>query len=185
MRNLENWVPHHFTYHDAAHTRYVLEQAEVIAGHENVTGRDLLLVKIAALYHDIGFIEGRHDHEALSCKVASDDLKNSLLTGAEVKKVCGMINATQIPQEPKDLLEKIVADADLEYLGTNNFEKFGRRLYKEMRHFDSTLNPRKWDEIQIDFLTKHTYHTNYCKQYREPVKQLNLEMVKERLMTLK
>jgi uncharacterized protein len=185
MRDLENWVPDHFTYHDAAHTKYVLEQAEVIAAHENVTGRGLLLVKIAALYHDIGFVEGRHDHEALGCKFASDDLKNSFLTGAEVEKVCSMIQATQIPQRPKDLLEQIVADADLEYLGTDNFQKFGRRLYRELHHFDPALNFRKWDEIQIEFLTNHIYHTNYCKKFREPVKQQNLEIVKERLVAYK
>lgn len=182
MRDLENWVPDHFTYHNAAHTKYVLEQAEVIAAQENVTGRDLLLVKMAALYHDIGFLDGRHNHEALGCKIATRDLENSFLTPAEVKKVCAMVKATQIPQKPNDLLEKIVADADLEYLGTNNFKKFGRRLYRELHHFDPALNFRKWDEIQIDFLSNHTYHTNFCKQYREPVKQQNLEMVKERLL---
>lgn len=185
MKDLENWVPDHFTYHDAAHTRYVLEQAEVIATHESVTGRDLILVKIAALYHDIGFLEGRRDHEALGCKIAGEDLGNSFLTAAEVKKVCSMIKATQIPQAPKNLLEQIVADADLEYLGTDKFEKFGRKLYRELHHFDPTLNLRKWDEIQIDFLTNHTYHTNYCKKFKEPKKQQNLEMVKERLIAYK
>lgn len=185
MRNLETGVPDHFIYHDAAHTRYVLEQAEVIAAQENVTGRDLLLVKIAALYHDIGFMECRHDHENLGCKIAGNDLKHSFLSGAEVTQVCAMIKATQIPQEPKNLLEKIVADADLEYLGTNNFEKFGQKLYRELHHFDPDLSPRKWDEIQIDFLTNHSYHTNYCIKFKEPVKQLNLEVVKERLLTCK
>ncbi|MCM4158655.1 HD domain-containing protein [Antarcticibacterium flavum] len=182
---LATGVPAQFTYHDAAHTKYVLEQAEVIAKHENVTGRELLLVKIAALYHDIGFLKGREDHESLGCKIAGDDLQDSLLTKDEILKVCAMIKATQIPQQPKTHLEKIVADADLEYLGTKNFKRFGDKLYKELLYFDPELNPRKWDEIQMDFLTSHTYHTSYCKKFKEPVKQQNLEMVKERLLAYK
>lgn len=185
INELETGVPGHFTYHDAAHTKYVLKQAEVIAEHENITGRDLLLVKIAALYHDIGFLQGREEHESLGCKIAGDELQGSLLTKDEIQKVCAMIKATQIPQQPKNLLEKIVADADLEYLGTNNFRRFGNKLYKEILHFDPDLNSRKWDEIQIDFLTNHTYHTGYCKKYKEPIKQQNLEKVKERLLAYK
>lgn len=185
INDLETGVPTHFTYHDAEHTKYVLKQAEVIAKQEKVNGRDLLLVKIAALYHDIGFLKGRHEHETLGCKIAGDDLKDTLLTKDEIQKVCSMIRATQIPQEPTTLLDKIVADADLEYLGTNNFERFGQRLYKELLHFEPDLSPRKWDEIQMEFLSNHTYHTSYCKEQKEPVKQKNLETVKERLMAYK
>lgn len=185
IRDLETGVPAHFTYHDAAHTKYVLEQAEIIAEHEKVTGRDLLLVKIAALYHDIGFLKEMNEHEALGCKIARDELRDSLLTEAEVQQVCSMIGATQIPQTPKNLLEAIVADADLEYLGTNNFERFGRRLYKELQHFDPDLKLRKWDEIQLEFLANHTYHTKYCRKHKEPVKQKNLETVRERLLAYK
>jgi len=179
---LEKDLPAWLTYHNAAHTQYVLEQAESIAKYENIKGRDLLLVKIAALYHDSGFLIDHENHEARGCELASRELLGSRLTQAEIDRVCGMIQATNIPQKPQNILEKIVADADLEYLGTENFEEFGGNLYREMLHFNPGLSPKEWDDIQIDFLTCHSYHTNYCRENREPVKLRNLEKVKERLM---
>ncbi|QED39045.1 HD domain-containing protein [Antarcticibacterium arcticum] len=179
---LEKDLPEWLTYHNAAHTQYVLEQAEKIAVQENISGRNLLLVKIAALYHDAGFLIDHENHEELGCDLASRELLGTQLTRAEIDTVCGMIQATNIPQKPTNILEKIVADADLEYLGTENFKKFGDNLYREMLHFNPKLSPKEWDNIQIDFLSRHSYHTNFCRKNREPMKQLNLNSVKERYL---
>ena len=183
--NLERELPNWLTYHNAEHTKYVLEKAESIALHENIEGRDLLLIKIAALYHDAGFLIDHKDHESLGCKLASRELLGTPLSQEEIDKVCGMIKATNIPQRPRNILEKIVADADLEYLGTDNFEAFGGNLYQELLHFNPNLSQQEWDVIQIEFLTKHSYHTTFCREHREPIKRENLLMVKERVMVEK
>lgn len=182
MGTLEQDLPYWLKYHNAAHTNYVLQQAVTIALHENISGRDLCLVKIAALYHDAGFLINHENHEELGCDLASRELLDTQLSQAEIDTVCGMIQATNIPQKPKNILEKIVADADLEYLGTDNFEEFGGNLYKELLHFNPRLSLKEWDKIQIDFLSNHSYHTNYCKIHKEPKKRQNLEIVKERLL---
>ena len=86
--------------------------------------------------------------------------------------------ATKVPQFPKNKLECVLADADLEYLGTNSFKTRGDKLFKELCHFHTDLNATRWNEIQIDFLENHNYHTMYCIKNREPQKQLNLEALK-------
>lgn len=185
IQNLERGLPEWLTYHNVNHTLYVLEQAQKIALYEQVNDRDLLLVKIAALYHDSGFLVNRKDHENIGCSIASKDLSSTDLEPSEIKKICGMIQATHIPQQPETLPEKIVADADLEYLGTDNFEDFGNKLYREILHSRPELTILEWDKIQIDFLSKHHYHTAFCKKYKEPVKQKNLELIKQRLLAHK
>ena len=182
VKELETGLPDWLHYHNVKHTKYVLQQAETIAEEEGINGRDLFLVKIAALYHDIGFLVHREDHEKLGCKIVREELKDSDLTTEEINKVCGMIMATQVPQQPQSILEKIVADADLEYLGTANFESFSKNLYKEILNIKPHLTKREWDEIQINFLSGHSYHTSYCKTHKEPVKQKNLQLVRERLL---
>lgn len=184
IKDLEVGLPGWLTYHNVDHTLYVLEKAELIAKKENIAGRDLMLVKIAALYHDTGFLVHREDHESLGCKKATKDL-SKVLTQAELEKTCGMIRATKVPQRPGNILEKIVADADLEYLGTDHFEDFSKNLFHELLYFKPHLTEREWDEVQIVFLSKHTYHTNYCKEHIEPVKRRNMEIVRERLVAYK
>ncbi|CAM4228554.1 HD domain-containing protein [Gillisia limnaea] len=170
IAKLEQDLPGSLAYHNAHHTKYVVEMAEKLAVYENITGRDLQLVKLAALYHDTGFLLHREEHESLGCQIASRDLEGTLTT-AELGKVCGMIAATKIPQRPKNKMEKIVADADLFYLGTSNYKKYSQKLYLELKHFDPSINEEKWLKIQIDFLSSHSYHTDYARENLQPIKQ--------------
>lgn len=164
-----------FTYHNASHTKYVIEKAEELASLENIKGNDLELIKFAALYHDAGFLLGLEDHERLGCQIAVRDLSEALLTNAELEKVCSMIDATKIPQGPKNNLENIVADADLFYLGTSSYTQISHRLFVELKNFDPSMDQEKWLSIQTNFLRSHSYHTKYGKEILEPVKQKNLE----------
>ena len=172
---LQTQLPSYLTYHTPEHTAHVLEKAEFISAHENVTGHDLLLIQIASLFHDIGFIIQNHHHEEKSCEICTSKLHQYDFSPEDIQKICGMIMATKIPQQPHNLLEKIVADADLEYLGTDLFYPISRNLYREFLHYDPHLEVDRFNEIQINFIRKHKYHTDYCKQHREGEKQKHLQ----------
>lgn len=168
-------LPVWLTYHNIDHTRYVLERANFIANQEYLSGREVLLIKIAALYHDTGFLVQRKDHEDLSCEIAFSELQHLEFTRVELAEICGMIKATRIPQSPKTLSEKIVADADLFYLGTSNYKDFSAKLFSEMKHYDPELTEKTWLNIQQKFLSSHRYHTNYGRNVLEPLKRRNFD----------
>lgn len=174
-------LPDHLVYHDVLHTQYVIEKSIFLADKEGVTGYDLTLLKIAALYHDTGFLINGKEHERLSCELVSQDLKSSEFTQSDMDKIHGMIMATKIPQNPQNLLENILADADLEYLGTDLFEPVSEKLYLELLHGNPAFTREEWDRLQVKFISAHQYHTDYCKEHREHIKQANLEYVKIRL----
>lgn len=173
-------LPEHLTYHNLDHTAYVIEKAIFLATELKVSAEDLHLLKLAALFHDTGFIDNPKDHEEKGCKIAKGYLDNDYSL-AELKKINGMIMATKIPQSPSTLLENILADADLEYLGTDLFEKIGKTLFEELKHFNPDFTAQAWDELQLVFMQKHHFHTEYCQKHREPKKQENLLTVKKRL----
>lgn len=172
---LEAELPSYLTYHSPSHTAYVIEQAVFIAQQENVNNEDLFMIRLGALFHDIGFISHYKNHEELGCVIARDILKKYHFTSQEMDIVCGMIMATKIPQAPKTRNEKIVADADLEYLGTDQFKSISQLLFNEVHHLNPEIDDAAFQRIQIDFLSKHTYHTNFCLQHREEKKQKHLE----------
>lgn len=173
-------LPKHLTYHNTVHTLYVLDRAIHIAEKESVSKQDMRLVKIAALYHDIGFTKSHLEHEMEGCKIAAKQLKEYGFSNEEIDVVCGMIMATKIPQKPKTPLENIIADADLEYFGTNRFGPVSQLLYKELKHYNPNLSENEWIKIQIKFLEKHNYHTKYCKRYKDFRKQRNLCRLKDK-----
>ncbi len=92
-----------------------------------------------------------------------------------------MIMATKIPQTPTNLLEEILADADLEYLGTDDFEEIGGYLYQELKEINPTLTLNKWNEIQINFIEKHHYFTEYGQKYLSRTKKKHLTELKKNL----
>lgn len=173
-------LPSHLSYHNLNHTAYVLEKAVFLAEQSEVNSSDLELLKLAALFHDTGFIDNPKDHEEKGCKIAESYLAKEF-SEDQLSKIYGMIMATKIPQSPTTLLEKIIADADLEYLGTDLFEQIGESLFEELKHFNPNFTEQAWDELQLVFMQKHHYHTEYCQQNREPKKQENLQKVKKRL----
>ncbi|HSJ67506.1 MAG TPA: HD domain-containing protein [Anditalea sp.] len=181
---LKAGLSEHLVYHNLEHTLYVLDKSILIAEHERISGHELSLIKIAALYHDIGFIKGRDQHEEISCAIAQEDLRIYGMSTADIAKICGMIKATKIPQKPDSLLEKIIADADLEYLGTENFEPISERLYEEILHYNSNISRTEWYKLQVDFMTAHQYHTEFCRNHRDHKKLQNLENINKKLKCL-
>jgi uncharacterized protein len=176
VKRLDNELPDYLTYHCTDHTLYVCKKAEYIARKEGASEEDIYLLKVAAMYHDIGFVESHMAHEKRGCEIAMEELPGFGFNDAQLKKICGMIRATQIPQDPRTKLEEIIADADLEYLATNLFIVHSERLYKELQHFQNgQLTRERWNEIQKDFIGNHRYHTDYCRRYKEHRKHKNLE----------
>ena len=152
---------------------YVME----IAKAEKVGRTDQTLLKVAVLLHDAGFTQTYAGHEDVSCEIAKTLLPQFNYTKEEIEKVVGMIQATKIPQKPKTLLEKILADADLLYLGTQRFKEVGDTLFEEMKVYAGLGSSKEWNGIQKKFLEHHHYHTDYCRKMYEPTKQKNLKKI--------
>jgi len=163
------------TYHCINHTLDIMEQSVRIAHKEGITGeRDLFLLKVAALYHDSGFLKTYTNHEIKSCEIFLEDMKDSDFTDEEKDIICGLIMATKIPQQPHTQMEKIICDADLDYLGRKDFFEIGETLRKEFLHHKIVHNNDEWEKLQLKFLQNHKYHTKASQIQREPFKQQNL-----------
>ncbi len=163
------------TYHCYDHTMDVLEQCVRIAEAEGITDpMNIFLLKVAALYHDTGFLKAYRFHEAASCEIFMEETGGFDFSEADIAVVNRLIMATQIPQQPADILEKIICDADLDYLGRDDFFSIGDTLRKEFLQFKVVANEAEWENLQLKFLKNHSYHTTSSQLLREPAKQLNI-----------
>ncbi len=176
---LKRDLPNNLYYHGLHHTMDVLRSAELIGRQEKLTEAEMLLLKVAVLYHDAGFIKVYRNHEEVACEMAKVDLPGFGFNEIEVETICGMIRATKIPQNPQNKLEYIIADADLEYLGTDDFERIGKTLFEEIKIYLDVESERQWNIIQMNFLKGHRYHTNFCKKHRETEKQKHLKEIEK------
>ena len=171
---LDNRLPSFYYYHDHRHTLYVMEKAIEIGAHEACTEEEIDLLTAAALWHDTGYINTYENHEEESCALAKQYLPEYGYSSDDIHTICGMIMATKTPQSPKNKLEEIIADADLEYLGTESAGIKAADLFKERQSLDPGLTKNEWNKTQISFLQHHHYFTRFCKENREPVKRAYL-----------
>lgn len=166
-------------YHGLHHTLDVLKTALDIARLEGVTDAEsLALLKTAALYHDIGFLTAYQGHEEVGCELVREKLPSFGYSPAQVETICGLIRATKVPQQPKTQLEEILCDADLDYLGRDDFEPIAHSLFKELKARNVVVDETAWNRMQVRFLENHHYWTNTNIARRQPIKQANLDRLR-------
>lgn len=171
LSRLEHELPVHLSYHGLHHTLDVLESVERIARYEKVPEESIDLLLVAAAYHDSGFIFHHKDHEEKGCKIVHETLPSFGFDAPTIEQLCKMIMATKVPQTPTGELSDILCDADLDYLGRDDFQHISRTLFKELETLHIVTEEETWNRIQVDFLKKHYYHTDYGKTHRQPKKQ--------------
>lgn len=175
FRKQKEELPVDLRYHNIEHIEDVVKSAMTIAEHEKTKPDDIRLIRIAALFHDSGFTTSLNNHEENGCALARDILPSFGFDDQQIESICGMIMATKIPQTPQTPLEKIICDADLDYLGRDDFYTIGQRLFEEMKMRGFVESEREWNLIQKTFLESHRYHTQYARQNREAKKQQHLQ----------
>jgi len=179
MHRLRMELPQGLFYHSPEHTEDVLTQAERIGREAHLDNRSLELLLLAALFHDTGFIHAAAEHETHSCAIARPYLADLQLNAAEIDAVCQAIMATRIPQSPTNLLGEILCDADLDYLGRDDFARIGDLLFLELKTAGKLQTRAEWDAIQIRFLRQHRYFTSGSIALRQDKKLIHLHQLEQ------
>jgi predicted metal-dependent HD superfamily phosphohydrolase len=170
-------------FHTLQHTQEVVTGCEKMAGYYQLADEDRFALTLAAWFHDTGYSGGQaKGHENLSIELATKFMKEKGLIQPVIDKVIGCINATRLPQSPTHLIEQIICDADLFHLGTEDFKEKNRLLRDELNDFGGMdLSKKDWRKKNIEFLEDHHYFTSYGKDQLDPLKQVYLQELKEKV----
>jgi len=166
-------------YHCLEHTLDVLEATRRLNEVEDTDGHSRILVETAALYHDAGMLIQYAEHEAVSVNMIREILPGFDYTKAEIDQVSGLIMVTKLPQRASHHLEQIMCDADLDYLGRDDFfiNSFKLRLEWQLNGIKNTTL-QEWFDIQVKFLSEHHYFTKSAFAMRNEFKLRNLAELK-------
>lgn len=177
LDKLEKELPDNLFYHNVKHTVDVVTEVELIGWGEGCTDEEILLLKTAALFHDAGHIIGYDNHELYGTRIAREMLPRYNYTPGQIERICSVIMATRLPPEPSDLLECIICDSDLDYLGRSDFIPVSNTLYEELRAQGKMKSLNDWNKLQVKFISGHQYFTNTAKSLREVNKQLQIDRI--------
>ncbi|MDX2430775.1 MAG: adenylate/guanylate cyclase domain-containing protein [Bacteroides sp.] len=182
LDKLESDLPKYLYYHNVKHTVDVVTEVELIGWAEGLDDDGILLLKTAALFHDAGHIVSYDDHEYHGTELARNFLPGFGYSTEEIDKICDIIMATKLPPQPKDIYQKIICDADLDYLGRSDMIPVSNTLYKELKEQDKIGTFNAWNQLQVKFISGHAYFTKTARSLREVNKQKQIERIK-RLIT--
>lgn len=178
----------HFTkelvFHDFQHTQNVVEACYQIGVEYGLEDKELETLQLAAWFHDTGYYHSPHKHEERSAALAESFLKDHQYPAEDMAKVKRCILATRLPQQPTDLLEEIICDADLSHLGNEHYwDRCGRLRQEMLVARDVVMSEPEWVAFEINFMRRHSYHTEvatrlFDKRKRKHIKQLQKQKVR-------
>lgn len=175
---LQSELPEGLHYHSILHTVSSLKICEEYIRYFDIDRYDAKLLRIGVLLHDIGFTVSLDHHELEGAKIANELMTEFEFTKSDLKVVTQLILATKLPQKPKNLLERIICDVDLDYLGRKDFYEISDLLYQELLERSELFDKTQWNRIQIEFLENHTYHTEFAKKRRQGLKEQRIDELK-------
>ena len=179
IKMLRENLPENLFYHTPEHTIDVVNSAERIGKSEGCNDQEILLLKTAALFHDTGYIRDMREHEKHGCVIADEVLSSQGISKDEIRVISELIMATKVPQQPKSKLEEIICDADLDYLGRDDYFSIAETLHREFLAYDKIKDERDWMQLQLNFLQSHKYFTKTCINLRQPVVADNVKKIRE------
>lgn len=185
LQRLEQELSPNLLYHGIAHTRDdVVPAVETFANMEGITGESFFLLLTAAWFHDLGFVDQAVYHELISARYAVEVLPGFGYTAEQIETIRWIIYATILPQYPKTILEQIMADADLDVLGRDDFMLSNGNLRRELAFAGKYYSDAEWYAGQIKFVEGHTYFTSAARTLRDAGQAKNIAELKQLLEKL-
>ena len=177
---LNKEVAEQWTYHDHYHTTRVVEAVELIGKECGLSENDIQILTIAAWFHDTGYREGCHQHEQRGAFCARVFLESFDYPKESIIKVEGCIMATQMPQNPTNLMEMVMCDADLYHLACDDYAEMAAKMHKEIEIMKGKeISKEEWNDMNYSFFKDHQYFTDYGKTHLEPLKAANMKTIKK------
>ncbi len=169
-------------FHTIEHTLDVVRNAEIIGDYSNLCEECKDVLRVAALFHDVGYIDSYEDHEIGSAAYASQFLLSKNVHESIIKQVVDSILATKMPQEPKDDISKILCDADLMNM---TFDDYFEHIDLMRQEWEKTgkakLNKQQAYKTSLEFFESHQYQSEYGRKVLQPKKEKTEPKIKLRL----
>lgn len=179
-------LPQEITYHNLAHIKEAVKTVKEIGKKSKLKPGEIEMLLLAAWFHDIGMIYQYSDHEEKSAELCQNFLTSHDYSRKNIKTVVKIIRSTRLPQEPKNLLEEIMCDADLSYIGKKNFDLRAQRLRKEWKNMlDKNFSDYEWLKANIDFLLANKFHTKSAKSLFDKQRKENLAKLQKKILRYK
>lgn len=164
-----------YIYHNFNHTVRVVSAAKQLVENEKVDPETAEKIMIAAWFHDVGYTKGCTEHEECGTHIVEKFLREQGKSAAYIEDVKEIIRATKIDQEPVNLAQKIIKDADYFHFAADNYSELSELLREEWKLTQQkNYTDLEWAMGNRAMMVQcHRYYTDFAKTNWQPKKEKN------------
>ncbi len=184
-----------YAYHNRQHTDNVVHEAVKLGIESGLSKPELMIIGIAAYFHDTGFLDQKQANEPIGAKYAAEAMRKAGYREHACEQVQDAILATALKLIPEagcfgqvatNALSRYILDADLNNFGKDTFiqsmlavfqEVSGERVSKiEDMHTPAGL---KFMQATLKMQQNHEFCTAAARARFGEQKQTNIEVLKD------
>ena len=178
LDKLENELSENLNFHNVQHTIHVSAMAELLGRAEKITDEEMLITRTASIMHDTGYLMTYENHEQASCDLVMDLLPKYKYNNKQIKQICSLILAKKDPYHPKSEMQKIMFDANYNFLSRIDFKDVALRLWKEIKAYKKDIVFKIWQQKMITLLEKYEFHTFTARKLRDVSKEKQINIIR-------
>jgi adenylate cyclase len=160
-------LPASLHFHRIEYAHKVYDQSFLLCRAEEVEQEDRLLVRTAALMLFTGLTQSYNNFENRSSVIAREILPGFKYSEVQIDQICNLILSTKPPFHPNNLLEKILIDAKMEYIGRPDYSTQIKLLFQELIEAGVKLNGQQFKKQQLELLYGFKFYTVAAQRLRE------------------
>ncbi len=175
-------LPKGMVYHNIDHTKEVVDAVEEIGKNSGLSSSEIELLVLAAWFHDVGICENYIDHEEISVQIAKKFFSENNYPPEKIDKIANLILVTKMPQNPKNLMEEIICDADILHMGKKGFNTRSQLLRTEREALQNKkISDLEWLKSNIEFIASNKFRTKYARKSFEEQRSNNLAKLQKKM----
>lgn len=178
--------PATITYHNVGHAEQVAQAAGLLAEKEGLIEGDRTALLLAAWFHDTAYDLGANGHEQRAADIAEEFLRKEGADPAFVALVRDLVLATDPARKPTNALERLIRDADISHIASEDYMRLAEALRAELKGFSGRVYSRRdWTLQNIALLERSSFMSTAGKALWEEGRRKNLDGLRQQLAGLK
>ena len=179
LQKMTDELPPTVVFHNNRQTKDVYSVAELIGRAESLSAEDILLIRTASLFLNLGYCGTYKENVTNSIRFAEIILPKYKYSPEQISIVIQLINATNTRYNHTGKLESVLIDAYNNYMGRVDYLFLSIDLFHEVKQQNGGISEKEWFNQQVRFLERFSFYTPTANLLREVSAEEQILKIKE------
>ena len=150
-------------FRGASHTINALSVVEEYIDNMRLGTYEAQILRMGVLMRDLAELN-TIEHGEDGIELVKKTMSDAGFTFVQTKVVSDLVKSSRRPHRPTNLLERIICDVDMEFLGREDHEEANEMFFQELLKNSLVSSREEWEQWQQDMLENYKYHTPYGRE---------------------